>query len=169
MYIQIIYYSRYLVCTTYSAIFYYYSCLCSLRIICSLYKSTFVIILVLCTITRVHSVYWVWCIVFRGIRNFNWDKECRHFFFDTHTCLSIHCTRWTRPCVLNHVLHSLCAKWNYSALNLFWYQKYVWLYMYFYIFLGFYQAVKHKLLGKENYYVDGMLLCNFPIQCFDGT
>lgn len=37
------------------------------------------------------------------------------------------------------------------------------------MFLGLFEAVKLKnYLGEEDVYVDGGLLCNYPIHAFDG-
>ena len=33
---------------------------------------------------------------------------------------------------------------------------------------GVFQPVKYKMYNHIDYYVDGALLCNYPIRCFDG-
>ncbi|CAC5393494.1 unnamed protein product [Mytilus coruscus] len=33
---------------------------------------------------------------------------------------------------------------------------------------GVFQSVQEKLFGETNYYVDGGVICNYPIHCFDG-
>ena len=35
--------------------------------------------------------------------------------------------------------------------------------------IGMFQATNYTENGETNTYVDGGVLCNFPIHCFDGT
>lgn len=35
-------------------------------------------------------------------------------------------------------------------------------------FLGMFQATKYTQNGETNTYVDGGLICNYPLHCFDG-
>lgn len=37
-----------------------------------------------------------------------------------------------------------------------------------YVFLVMFQATKYTQHGETNTYVDGGLICNYPVHCFDG-
>ena len=37
-----------------------------------------------------------------------------------------------------------------------------------YLVLGLFQATQYETHGQENTYVDGGVLCNYPIHCYDG-